>query len=100
MKPFAPFAHSTSTTSVGATSVDVTLHDSVEQAWIDNRGSTDLLIEFFDAPLDANSYRIPANSSQPISTPAPGGTWDHKIRVKRPAGSTAENVIISSGVGY
>lgn len=100
MKPFAPFPHSTSLNSVGATSTEVSLHAAVEQVWIDNRGATDVLVEFFDAPLDADSFRIPTNSAQPLSAPLAGSSWDNKIRLKRPAGSTSELVIVCSGAGF
>lgn len=77
----------------------VTLAPEVEQVWIENRGSTDVVIEFLDDPLDADSFRIPQGLSLAVTAPYSDPAWNGKLNMKRPAGSAAEIVLISAGIG-
>lgn len=63
--------------------------------WIDNRGSTDVLVEVGSAsPSDTTSFAIGAGVAQPLYL------GDSRIvGAKRPAGSVAEQVIVSFGMG-
>jgi len=96
MKPFSPFAHGTQTVALAATAVEVALPVQTQQVWIDNRGSTDVLVEWYDAPLDADSFRIAGNCAQPLTAPANCT----KIFVKRPTGSAAATVYVTAGGGF
>lgn len=98
-EPFYLFGRSSALVTLGSTVQAVSLVSGAEQVWIDNRGSTDVLVEFIDDPLDSNSFRVPAGSSFPLSVPFSDPLWDGKVRIKRPAGSASEQVLISSGVG-
>ena len=94
---FKPFQLSTQRVSVGATVATVTLADSVLDlaVWIDNRGNTDVLVEVGSTnPTDTTSYPIPAMSSQPI-----GIGQERELRLKRPEGSIAAEVIVTPGEG-
>lgn len=96
--PFSPEPHSTIHDTVGdvAKSVSFTKSTYSAQLWIANKGSTDLLIEFYDAPLDVNSFRIAAYKSQPITLPNNVAS----LYVKRPAGSATEAFSVTLGRGY
>lgn len=96
MQPFSPIAHGSQSVSVGAVSVPVTLTGKFGQVWVDNRGATDLLVEWYDAPLDADSFRIPANCSQPLTAPANCTV----IYLKRPTGSAAATAYVATGGGF
>lgn len=100
MVPFAFFPHATHQVTLGVTSTEVSLVPNCEQVWIDNRGDTDVLVEFLSAPLDADSFRIAPYTAQPLTTPKTGGSWDVKVRLKRPAGATAALVVVTSGEGF
>ena len=94
---FKPLQLSTQRVSVGATVATVTLADSALDlaVWIDNRGSTDVLVEVGSTnPTDTTSFPIPAMTSQPI-----GMGQERELRLKRPAGSTAAEVIVTPGEG-
>ena len=94
---FKPLRLSTQRVSVGATVSTVTLaaNDLDITVWISNKGSTDVLVEIGAInPTDTTSYPIPAMSSQPI-----GIGQERELRLKRPAGSTAEEVIVTPGEG-
>jgi len=95
MQPFAFAPHATQAVAVAATSVTVTVSASSPQVWVDNRGNTDLLIEINDAPLDANSFRIPPVTSMAVSN----GTGT-SIYLKRPSGSSSETAYVTSGYGF
>lgn len=101
MQPFCMSPHGTVIVTVGNTTEVVTLKaPEAGQVWIDNRGSDDVLVEYLDAPLDADSFRIPGNTGQPLTTPRLiGGSWDGKLRLKRPAGASAGLVYVTSGYG-
>ena len=94
---FKPLQLSTQRVSVGDTVSTVTLAANALDltVWIDNRGSTDVIIEIGSTnPTDTTSFPIPAMSSQPI-----GVGQERELRLKRPAGSTAAEVIVTPGEG-
>lgn len=94
---FKPLNNSTQRVSVGSTVSTITLpFNTIDlTVYIDNRGSTDVLVEVgaFD-PTDTTSFPIPAMTSQPI-----GVGQLREIRLKRKAGSTAAEVIVTPGEG-
>lgn len=96
MKNFLPVAHGTQKVSLGATAQQITLPNNSTDVWIDNRGTTDVLVEFKDAPLDGNSFRIAGNTAQPLSLPF---NTDLKLWLKRPDNSTAADVFVTGGQG-
>ena len=92
---FTPRDHGSVAVAVGAVTV-VTVPVSVASTvWVDNRGSSDLLVEFFSNPLDADSFRIPPKSSQPLSRPPSAS----QIYLKRPSGSAPATVYVTQGYG-
>ena len=94
---FKPLRLSTQRVSVGDTVSTVTLATNALDitVWIDNRGNTDVLIEIGAIdPSDTTSYPIPAMTSQPI-----GLGQERELRLKRPAGSTSAEVIVTPGEG-
>ena len=94
---FKPLRLSTQRVSVGDTISTVTLATNALDitVWIDNRGNTDVLIEIGAIdPSDTTSYPIPAMTSQPI-----GLGQERELRLKRPAGSTSAEVIVTPGEG-
>lgn len=99
---FRPFTLAAQRISVGATAVVVNLpenpgYSSIDDvtAWIENRGTTELLIEIgATTPSDTLSYPIPAQSSQPISVGI-----ERKITLKRLTGSASESVVVTAGEG-
>ena len=96
--PFLPLPHSTQTAMVAAAVVQLSIpsiRDSA-QLWVDNRGVSDLLIEFHDSPVDGNSFRIGARCSQPITIPDSATA----VYLKRPAGSSEGQVFITVGRGF
>lgn len=99
MQPFAFAPHGTTAVALDANVQAVTLAGGTKQVWIDNRGTTDVLVEFLDNPTDADSFRIAAGCAQPLTLPSTTGAWDGKIRLKRPASSSAETVYVTAGSG-
>ena len=102
LKPFKAIPHSTTGVSLGAAVVEVQLQDIGEDGvlLINNiAGATDVLIEFWDDPLDNNSMRIPAYSSMIVTVPKRASTAAF-VRVKRPTGSAAYYVYITQGFGF
>ncbi len=96
--PFLPLPHSTQSASVSDVAMSlsiVSIRDSA-QLWVDNRGVSDLLIEFFDAPVDGNSFRVGARCSQPLTIP---DSATH-VYLKRPAGSAEGQVFLTVGRGF
>ena len=94
--PFMPINNSTERTQLGSSVVTVTppVHGDSLTLYVDNRGTTDVLISFGVDPPDSNSFPIPAGMSQPI------GVGDKRdIRIKRPAGATSELVVTTFGLG-
>ena len=94
---FKPLQLSTQRVSVGTTVSIVTLADSALDlaVWIDNRGTTDVLVEVGTTnPTDTTSFPIPAMTSQPI-----GMGQERELRLKRSAGSTTAEVIVTPGEG-
>ena len=94
---FKPLNLATQRVSVGSTVSTVTFADSALDltVWIDNRGSTDVMVEVGSTnPTDTTSFPIPAMTSQPI-----GMGQVRELRLKRPAGSTSTEVIVTPGEG-
>lgn len=96
MKNFLPVAHGTQKVSLGAAAQQITLPTNSVDVWIDNRGSTDVLVEFADAPLDTNSFRVAGNTAQPLALPF---NSDKTIWLKRPSGATQADVFVTGGQG-
>lgn len=96
MKNFLPVGHGTQKVSLSGTAQQITLPDNSADVWIDNRGSTDVLVEFADAPLDLNSFRIAGNCAQALSLPF---NTNKKIWLKRPDSSAAADVFVTGGQG-
>jgi hypothetical protein len=95
--PFMPIKNSTNRTMLGAevASLIAPEHGDSLTLYVDNRGTTDVLIEFDSDPSDLTSFPIPAGMSQPIGI---GNKRD--IRIKRPAGTlVSEEVITTFGLG-
>lgn len=99
---FRPFTLATQRVGVDDTVTTVTLPENPGYSssddmtvWIDNRGTTELLIEVGGTiPSDTLSYPIPAQSSQPISV-----GLERTIKLKRLAGSASEAVVVTAGEG-
>lgn len=92
---FTPRDHGCTPVWVDGTNVQTVAVSVASTVWVDNRGTTDLLVEFLSNPLDADSFRIPPKSSQPLSRP----TSASLIYLKRPAGSAPEQVFVTQGYG-
>lgn len=102
LKPFKAIPHSTTGVSLGDTVSQVALADIGEDGVIlinNIKGTTDVLIEFWDDPVDSNSMRVPAYSSTILSIPRKASQASF-IRMKRPAGSTISSVYITPGFGF
>ena len=102
LKPFNAVPHSSTGVSLGAAVEEVQLQDIGEDGvlLINNiAGATDVLIEFWDDPLDSNSMRIPAYSAMIVTVPKRASTAAF-VRVKRPTGSAAYYVYITQGFGF
>lgn len=100
--PFTANPHSTTGVSLGAAVAEVQLQDIGEDGvlLINNiAGATDVLIEFWDDPLDSNSMRIPAYSAMIVTVPKRASTAAF-VRVKRPTGSADYYVYITQGFGF
>lgn len=97
--PFTPFPFSSQRIPLADTAqsfVPPTIAYGVPLiVWIDNRGSTDVLVEIGSAaPADVTSFAIGAGAAQPLYL------GDYRlVGIKRPAGSAAEQVIVSFGMG-
>ena len=94
---FKPLRLSTQRVSVGSTVSTITFAANALDitVWITNKGNTDVLIEIGAVnPTDTESYPISAKSNQPISI-----GQERELRLKRPAGSAAEEVIVTPGEG-
>ena len=101
-KPFSAVPHKTTGVSLGAAVVEVQLQDIGEDGalLINNiAGATDVLIEFWDDPLDNNSMRIPAYSSM-IVIVLKRAFIVVFVCVKRLIGSAAYYVYITQGFGF
>ena len=102
LKPFNAVPHSSTGVSLGAAVVEVPLKDIGEDGvlLINNvAGATDVLIEFWDDPLDSNSMRIPAYSSMIVTVPKRASKAVF-VRLKRPTGSETDSVYITQGFGF
>ena len=99
---FRPFTLASQRLSVGGTVTTVTLPENPGYSskddmtvWIENRGTTELLIEVgTTTPSDTLSYPIPAQSSQPISV-----GLERTIKLKRMAGGASGVVVVTAGEG-
>ena len=101
-KPFNAIPHKTTTVSLGAAVVEVAIQDAGEDSSIfinNNSGATDVLVEFWDDPLDSNSMRVPAYSSMIISVPKRASPASF-VRVKRPSTSATYALFITQGFGF
>lgn len=97
--PFSPRAHSTQKAAVAAGSnVKLTMPPNVCQVWVDNRGTSDLLVEFEDPALEANSFRVPPQGVVILSHPSSG--QDISLYLSRPAGAATEDAIVTPGEGF
>ena len=92
---FTPREHGCTPVMVDGTNVQTVAVSVASTVWVDNRGTTDLLVEFLSNPLDVDSFRIPPKSSQPLSRPASATL----IYLKRPTGSAPEQAYITQGYG-
>lgn len=94
--PFMPMAGTTERTPLASTVKKLSAPASNDSLtlYVDNRGSTDVLIEIGADPTDTGSFPIPAGMSQPI-----GIGFKRDIRIKRPAGAVAEECITTFGRG-
>ena len=102
LKPFNAVPHSSTGVLLGAAVVEVPLKDIGEDGvlLINNvAGATDVLIEFWDDPLDSNSMRIPAYSSMIVTVPKRASKAVF-VRLKRPTGSATDSVYITQGFGF
>lgn len=96
--PFLPLPHATQSANVGEIAIQLNIQSIKDSAqlWVDNRGVSDLLIEFFDDPVDGNSFRVGARCSQPLTIPDSAT----KVYLKRPAGSAGGQVFLTVGRGF
>lgn len=96
--PFYPLTKAAQRVNVGETVVTVNILPYADRdlsLWIENRGSTELLLELGAVdPDDEHSFSIPAHTSQPI-----GIAFNREIRFKRPAGSQQEQIVVTAGEG-
>lgn len=100
--PFVALPHKTTALSLGDSVQSVTLTDTADvgSVLIDNSsGSTAVLVEFWDNPLDADSQRIPPYAVMILSIPWRAGQAPF-VRVKRPSGSADETIYITQGNGF
>lgn len=95
MSAFTPKPHSTITKSVGTAIVEVSV-SACSTVWIDNRGDSDLLLEFGqEDPSDDTTFRLPGYAAMPLSRPAGADV----VRIKRPSGAATDTVYITQGYG-
>lgn len=99
MVPFTPLPAASQTISVGASTVSVTLDARATVAWVDNRGASDLLVQYSPTPAldDSTGFRIPAGCSQPMQVPV---NAQNVLQLKRPVGSSAEVAYVTGGTGF
>lgn len=100
--PFVALPHKTTALSLGGSVQSVTLTDTADvgSVLIDNSsGSTAVLVEFWDDPLDADSQRVPANTAMILSIPWRANQAEF-VRVKRPSGSATQVVYVTQGNGF
>ncbi len=100
--PFSAIPHSTTGVDLGGSISEIALTNVGDKSvvLVDNtRGSTDVLLEFWDNPVDSNSLRIPPYSSMIISIPNRASPASF-VRVKRPNGSVSAYVYITQGFGF
>ena len=100
--PFTANPHSTAGVNLSDAISEISLTNAGEGGalLIDNtRGSTDVIIEFWDDPLDSNSFRIPSYSSMIMSVPKRASPALF-VRAKRPAGSAAAYIYVTQGFGF
>lgn len=97
--PFTPFPYSTTRVSLGATTLDFTVPASAAGrqviAWVDNRGVSDIMVELGGGtPSDTTSFAVAPMSAQALYL------GDEKVvRLKRPDGSSGEDVLVAFGRG-
>lgn len=102
LKPFNAVPHSSTGVSLGAAVVEVPLKDIGEDSSVlvnNSAGATDVLIEFWDDPLDSNSMRVPAYSSMIITVPKKTSSASF-VRLKRPSGSATYIAYVTQGFGF
>lgn len=100
--PFVALPHKTTALSLGDSVQGVTFTDTADvgSVLIDNTaGTSAVLVEFWDDPLDANSQRVPANTAMILSIPWRANQAEF-VRVKRPLGSTTQLVYVTQGNGF
>lgn len=98
-QPFSPRAHATQKISVAAASNNkVVLPAQTCQIWVDNRGITDLLVEFDDQPVEGNSFRVPPSSVVILTHPYDG--VQQNIYLSRPTGAATEDAYVTPGGGF
>lgn len=95
--PFRPFANAAQRKNVGSSVKSFALPDHPNGicVQIDNRGTTDIMIEIGETtPTDATSFPIAGGMSQIIYVGD-----KRNIKVKRAAGSDSGEVIVTAGQG-
>lgn len=97
--PFCPLPASTQAVTLGPTATTIQLDVRSKSAWVDNRGTTDVLVQFGASPTiaDGTAFRVPAGCSQPLQVPVYA---QYQLQLKRVAGATAELVYVTSGSGF
>lgn len=97
--PFCPAKAGTQAISLGTGISTVTLADTTKVVWLDNRGTTDVLVQFSDTPalVEGTAFRVPANASQPLTVPGWAGA---KVQLRRPTGASSETLYLSQGSGF
>lgn len=100
--PFVALPHKTTSLSLGGGVQSVSFTDTADtgSVLIDNsNGSTSVLVEFWDDPVDADSQRIPPYTIMILSIPWRANQAEF-VKVKRPSGSPEEVVYITQGNGF
>lgn len=100
--PFVALPHKTTALSLGDSVQGVTFTDTADvgSVLIDNTaGTSAVLVEFWDNPLDADSQRVPANTAMILSIPWRANQAEF-VRVKRPSGSATQVVYVTQGNGF
>lgn len=94
-EPFQPMNNATQRIQLDSADLEVSpWPEGASVAWIDNRGETDVLVAFGEPCSDTTSYTVPAGMSQPITV------YDGlPLHLKRPAGASAELVLVTPGWG-
>ena len=102
LKPFKAIPHGTKVVSLSSAVAEVSLLDIGEDSSVlvnNSAGATDVLIEFWDDPLDSNSMRVPAYSSMIITVPKKTSSASF-VRLKRPSGSATYIAYVTQGFGF